>query len=97
MNYINNPLEMCCCSFDRGDFIRVEKRTVLVDINMGGKVCELGEVTPGHSYDCELRWALVKSYIVIAYYPTEAAARAAYNDLIADLAVKETVVSVREG
>lgn len=97
MNYINNPLEMCCCSFDRGDFIRVEKRTVLVDINMGGNVCELGEVTPGHSYDCELRWALVKSYIVIAYYPTEAAARAAYNDLIADLAVKETVVSVREG
>lgn len=97
MNYINNPLEMCCCSFDRGDFIRVEKRTVLVDINMGGKVCELGEVTPGHSYDCELRWALVKSYIVIAYYPTEATARAAYNDLIADLAVKETVVSVREG
>lgn len=34
---------------------------------------------------------------VVAYYPTEAAARAAYNDLIADLAVKETVVSVREG
>lgn len=96
MNYINNPNDMCCCSFDRGDFIRVEKRTVLVDI-MGTKVCELGNVAPGHSYDCEVRWALVKSYIVIAYYPTEAAARAAYNDLVADLAVKETVVSVREG
>ena len=95
MNYINNPNDMCCCSFDRGDFIRVEKRTVLVDI-MGTKVCELGNVTPGHSYDCEVRWALVKSYIVIAYYPTEAAARAAYNDLVADLSVKETV-SVREG
>ena len=95
MNYINNPNDMCCCSFDRGDFIRVEKRTVLVDI-MGTKVCELGDITPGHSYD-EVRWALVKSYIVIAYYPTEAAARAAYNDLVADLAVKETVVSVREG
>lgn len=96
MNYINNPLEMCCCSFDRGDFINVQRRTVLVDI-MGAKVCEPGNVTPGHSYDCEERWALVKSYIVIAYYPTEDAARAAYNDLIADLAVKETVVSVREG
>lgn len=96
MNYINNPNDMCCCSFDRGDFIRVEKRTVLVDI-MGTKVCELGNVTPGHSYDCEVRWALVKSYIVIAYYHTEAAARAAYNDLVADLSVKETVVSVREG
>lgn len=96
MNYINNPNDMCCCSFDRGDFIRVEKRTVLVDI-MGTKVCELGDITTGHSYDCEVRWALVKSYIVIAYYPTEAAARAAYNDLVADLAVKETVVSVREG
>lgn len=96
MNYINNPNDMCCCSFDRGDFIRVEKRTVLVDI-MGTKVCELGDITPGHSYDCEVRWALVKSYIAIAYYPTEAAAHAAYNDLVADLAVKETVVSVREG
>lgn len=96
MNYINNPNNMCCCSFDRGDFIRVEKRTVLVDA-VSNKVCELGEVTPGHSYDCEERWALVKSYTVIAYYPTEDAARAAYNDLIADLAVKETVVSVREG
>lgn len=96
MNYINNPNDMCCCSFDRGDLIRVEKRTVLVDI-MGTKVCELGNVTPGHSYDCEVRWALVKSYIVIAYYPTEAAARAAYNDLVANLSVKETVVSVREG
>ena len=96
MNYINNPNDMCCCSFDRGDLIRVEKRTVLVDI-MGTKVCDLGNVTPGHSYDCEVRWALVKSYIAIAYYPTEAAARAAYNDLVADLAVKETVVSVREG
>lgn len=96
MNYINNPNDMRCCSFDRGDFIRVEKRTVLVDI-MGTKVCELGDITPGHSYDCEVRWALVKSYIVIAYYPTEAAARATYNDLVADLAVKETVVSVREG
>lgn len=96
MNYINNPNNMCCCSFDRGDFINVQRRTVLVDI-MGGKVCELGNVEAGHSYDCEERWALVKSYIVVAYYPTEAAARAAYNDLIADLAVKETVVSVREG
>lgn len=55
MNYINNPNDMCCCSFDRGDFIRVEKRTVLVDI-MGTKVCELGDITPGHSYDCEVRW-----------------------------------------
>lgn len=96
MNYINNPNNMCCCSFDRGDYIRVERRIVLVDI-MGTKVCELGDVTPGHSYDCEVRWALVKSYIVIAYYSTEAAARAAYNDLVADLSVKETVVSVREG
>lgn len=96
MNYINNPNNMCCCSFDRGDFINVQRRTVLVDI-MGAKVCEPGNVTPSHSYDCEERWALVKSYIVIAYYPTEAAARAAYNDLVADLAVKETVVSVREG
>lgn len=48
MNYINNPNDMCCCSFDRGDFIRVEKRTVLVDI-MGTKVCELGDITPGHT------------------------------------------------
>ena len=96
MNYINNPNKMCCCSCDRGDFINVQRRTVLVDI-MGAKVCEPGNVTPGHSYDCEERWALVKSYIVIAYYPTEDAARAEYNDLVADLAVKETVVSVREG
>lgn len=96
MNHINNPNNMCCCSFDRGDYIRVERRIVLVDA-VSNKICENGEITPGHSYDCEERWALVKSYIVVAYYPTEAAARAAYNDLIADLAVKETVVSVREG
>lgn len=96
MNYINNPLNMCCCGFTEMDNIRVERRTVLVDA-VSNKVCELGDVTLGHTYDCEERWALVKSYIVIAYYPTEAAARAAYNDLVADLAVKEPVVSVREG
>lgn len=96
MNYINNLRNMCCTGFGDNDTIRVERRTVLVDA-VSNKVCELVDIKPGHSYDCEERWALVKSYIVIAYYPTESAARAAYNDLIADLAVKETVVSVREG
>lgn len=96
MNYINNPLEMCCCSFDRGDFIRAERRIVLVDA-VSNKICEPGNVTPGHSYDCEERWALVKSYIVIAYYPTEDAARAAYNDLIDKIADTNNVISVAEG
>lgn len=96
MNYINNPNNMCCCSFDRGDYIRVERRTVLVDA-VSNKICENGEITPGHSYDCEERWALVKSYIVVAYYPMETAARAAYNDLIDKIADTNNVISVAEG
>ncbi len=96
MNYINNPNNMCCCSFDHGDFIHVERRTVLVDI-VGGKVCELGNVTPGHSYDCEDRWALIKNYVVIAYYPTEAAAKNAYDKLVDEFAIRGHVFTVSEG
>lgn len=44
MNYINNPLNMCCCGFTEMDNIRVERRTVLVDA-VSNKVCELGDVT----------------------------------------------------
>lgn len=95
MNYINNPNTMCCCSFDHGDFIHVERRTVLVDA-VSNKVCELGDVTLGHTYDCEERWALVKSYMVIAYYPTKNAARTAYNSLVSELAIKDRVLSVSE-
>lgn len=50
MNYINNPLNMCCCGFSEMDNIRVERRTVLVDA-VSNKVCELGDVTLGHTYD----------------------------------------------
>lgn len=95
MNYINNPLNMCCCGFSEMDNIRVERRTVLVDA-VSNKICELGDVTLGHSYDCEERWALVKSYTVIAYYPTKNAARTAYNNLVAELAIKDRVLSVSE-
>ena len=85
MNYINNPNTMCCCSFDHGDFI------------VGRKVCELGNVTPGHSYDCEDRWALIKNYVVIAYYPTEAAAKNAYDKLVDEFAIRGHVFTVLEG
>ena len=96
MNYINNPLNMCCCGFSEMDNIRVERRTVLVDA-VSNKVCELGDVTPGHSYDCEERWALIKSYTVVAHYPTESTARAAYKELIDELASRNHVIPVPEG
>lgn len=95
MNYINNPLEMCCALGD-SDTIRVERRTVLVD-TVSNKVCELGGAVLDHTYSCEERWALVKSYAIIAYYPTEAAARAAYDDLVAEIAENNNVFAVSEG
>lgn len=61
MNYINNLSNMCCTGFGDSDTIRVERRTVLVDA-VSDKICELTDVKPGHSYDCEERWALIKSY-----------------------------------
>ncbi len=94
MNYINNFANMCCASLDDSDTICVERRTVIVD-TVSNKVCKLGDAEIGHTYDCEDRWALVKSYVVVAYYSTEAAARAAYNNLIADIAEENTVISVR--
>lgn len=96
MNYINNLHNMCCTGFGDSDVIRVERRTVLVD-TVSNKVCDLGDVTPGHSYDCEEHWALIKSYTVIARYPTEAAARAAYTELIDELAARNHVIPVPEG
>lgn len=96
MNYINNLSNMCCTGFGDSDNIRVECRTVLVD-TVSDKVCELGGAVLGHTYSCEERWTLVKSYAIIAYYPTEAAARAAYNDLIDKIADTNNVISVTEG
>lgn len=96
MNYINNPLEMCCCSFTSGEGIRVERKTMLVDAATN-KSCNFTELTIGHSYDCVERWALVKNYTVIAEYTTEDEARAAYNNLIAEIAEKDTVYTVTEG
>lgn len=95
MNYINNPLNMCCCGFSEMDNIRVERRTVLVDA-VSNKVCELGDVTLGHTYDCEERWALIKNYVVIAYYPTEAAAKNAYDKLVDEFAIRGHVFTVSE-
>ena len=31
MNYINNPNNMCCCSFDHGDFIHVERCAAIAE------------------------------------------------------------------
>ncbi len=95
MNYINNPLNMCCCGFSEMDNIRVERRTVLVDA-VSNKVCELGDVTLGHTYDCEERWALIKNYVVIAYYPTEDAAKNAYDKLVDEFAIRGHVFTVSE-
>ena len=95
MNYINNPLNMCCCGFTEMDNIRVERRTVLVDA-VSNKVCELGDVTLGHTYDCEERWALIKNYVVIAYYPTEDAAKNAYDKLVDEFAIRGHVFTVSE-
>ena len=96
MNYINNPLEMCCCSFTSGEGIRVERKTVLFDTTTN-KTCGFSDLAIGHSYDCVDRWALVKNYTVIADYPTEAEARKAYDALIAEIAEKDTVYTVTEG
>lgn len=96
MNYINNFANMCCTGFGDSDNIRVERRIVLVD-TVSNKICELGGAVLDHTYSCEERWTLVKSYAIIAYYPTEAAARAACNDLIAEIAEKNNVFAVSEG
>lgn len=96
MNYINNLHNMCCTGFGDSDTIRVERRTVLVDA-VSNKVCELGGAALDHTYSCEERWALVKSYAIIAYYSTEAAARAAYDDLVAEIAENNNVFAVSEG
>ena len=96
MNYINNLHNMCCAGFGDNDTIRVERKTVLVDA-VSNEVCELVDVKPGHSYDCEERWALIKSYTVVAHYPTESAARAAYKELVDELASRNHVIPVPEG
>lgn len=96
MNYINNPLEMCCCSFASGEGIRVERKTMLVDVATN-KPCDFTELALGHRYDCVERWVLIKNYTLIAEYPTDDEARAAYNDLIAEIAEKNTVFSVTGG
>lgn len=96
MNYINNFSNMCCAGFGDSDNIRVERRTVLVD-TVSNKVCELGGAVLDHTYSCEERWALIKSYFIIAYYPTEDAARAAYDGLIAEIAENNNVFAVSEG
>ncbi len=93
MNYINNPSEMCCCSFASGEGIRVERKTMLVDVATN-KSYNFTELALGHSYDCVERWALIKNYTVIAEYQTEYEARAAYDDLIAEIAKKNTVFLV---
>lgn len=94
MNYINNPSNTCCTGFGDSDTIRVELRTVLVDTE-NHKAYERAML--GHTYRCEERWALIKSYSVIAYYKTEAEAQTAYNTLIAEVSEKDTVYTVTEG
>ena len=84
MNYINNHATMRCCSFDSSDIICVEPQPVFVD-TVSGEVCDFNTVKTGHCYK------------VIAYYPTEATARAAYNDLIDKIADTNNVISVTEG
>lgn len=96
MNYINNSANMCCTGFGDSDNIRVERRIVLVD-TVSNKVCEFSGAMLGHTYSCEERWALVKSFAIIAYYPTEDAARAAYDGLIAEIAENNNVFAVSEG
>nr|DAM30836.1 MAG TPA: hypothetical protein [Caudoviricetes sp.]DAN06981.1 MAG TPA: hypothetical protein [Caudoviricetes sp.] len=96
MNYINNHATMRCCSFDSSDIICVEPQPVFVD-TVSGEVCDFNTVKTGHCYNYETHWALSKSYVVIAYYPTEATARAAYNDLIDKIADTNNVISVTEG
>lgn len=96
MNYINNFHNMCCTGFGDSDTIRVERRTVLVDA-VSSKVCELADIKPGHSYDCEERWALIKSYTVVAHYRTESDARTAYLQLIDELAARNHVIPVPAG
>lgn len=96
MNYINNPIDMCCCSFTGFEGIRVERKTVLVDATTN-KSCGFTDLVIGHSYDFVERWALVKNYIHIADYPTEAEARKAYNNLIAEIAENNNVFEVTEG
>ena len=96
MNYINNSAGLCCCTLGDNDMIRVERQVVLVD-TVSGKVSTMDGLSLGHTYRCEERWALVKSYAAIAYYQTETAARSAYNGLIADLAEISDVFAVSEG
>ena len=38
MNYINNPLNMCCCGFTEMDNIRVERRTVALCPSLRSKI-----------------------------------------------------------
>ena len=82
MNYINNPMGMCCCSLGESDDIYVKPAEVLVNVRTHEplKQGELPKV--GCSYDCVRMFALQRGYTVVKLYPTESEANAAYDELV---------------
>lgn len=96
MNYINNLTAMCCCGFNDRDKIEVSETYAMIDCETGDEVkfSSCSGFAPGHTYRCEKRWALTRSYVTLDAFTTREAAFAAYKKILDGLRESNTVIEV---
>ena len=94
MNYISNPMEMCCCSLDENNDIFVRPTEVLIELETGKALTFAERPTVGYAYECVKKYALMKSYATVKLYSTEVEAKAAYDELVKELGEQGKVFKV---
>ena len=95
MNYINNSAAGLCCGMGESDRIEIEESGALVDCETGKDLPALfNGMVPGRTYRYEQRWVIKQSWHIINTFDSREAAQRVYDELIARLAVSNTVIEV---
>ena len=94
MNYINNPMEMCCCTLGENNDICVRPTDVLVNAKTHEPLKQWAQPKVGNSYDCVKMFALQRGYTTVKLYHTEAEANAAYAKLTNSLSAQGNVFDI---
>lgn len=94
MNYINNSMEMCCCSLGESNDVFVRPAEVLVDLGTGRALSPAERPTVGRTYKCAEMFALMRGYTTVKIYQTEEKAKTAYVELIENLGTQGRVFEV---
>ena len=98
--YINNVSSGVCLGISKPDKIEIEETRDFVDCETGEplnsyKACAFGNMPViGRMYRCEKQWLLRRGFETLGVYKTEEEARKAYDKIISELAIDNTVISI---